>query len=103
MSFGQKISVLSQDLQTGTKVVTHGLFHISLRLISAFFIGMVLALIIQELTQSGQYMLIFMTCVLTASLFKGLTRLTLLQILVFDLFCILLGTILRMYILLAPG
>ncbi len=73
-----------------------------LRIISGFFVGLVLALIIQELTQSGQLMLVFLTCLFTALFFKLLVRLQIFQILIFDLICVLIAALLRMYIMIAP-
>jgi len=102
MSVGEKLKGLSGNIQTGAKNATHSLTHILLRLISGFFIGLVLALIIQELSQSGEFVLVFLTIVFTAAIYKSLSRFTIVHILIFDLICVLLATVLRMYILIAP-
>lgn len=106
MTIGEKVkgfsNNLSNDLQMGAKKATHSLSHILLRLVSGFFIGLVLSFIVQELTQSGTLMLLFLTVVFTAAIFKALAKLNLIQILIFDLICVLIGTVLRMYILIAP-
>ncbi|MFN3695795.1 MAG: hypothetical protein ACK4VO_00015 [Pseudobdellovibrio sp.] len=102
MAVGDKLKNFSANVQTGAKNASHSLAHITLRIISGFFIGLVLALIVQELSKSGSFMLLFVTIVFTAALYKALARLSLLNILIFDLICVLIGTVLRMYILIAP-
>lgn len=102
MSVSEKLKGLSTQVQTGAKNASHSMAHMALRALSSLFIGLVLAIIIQELSQSGYLMLLFLTIVITAALYKALARLTILNILVFDLVCVLIGTVLRMYILIAP-
>lgn len=102
MTIGDKFKGFSNDLQSGAKQASHSLLHALVRLISGFFIGLVLSLIIQELTQSGTFMLIFLCVVLMTAIYKSLARLNLIQIFIFDLICVLIGTVLRMYILIAP-
>ncbi len=102
MTIGEKFKGFSNDLQAGAKNASHGLAHSLLRLASGFFIGLVVSLVIQELTQSGTFMLLFLTLVFTAAIYKGLSRLTMIHILIFDLICYLIGQILTMYIKMAP-
>lgn len=102
MNLGGKLQNLSTDMKMGAKNATHSLAHILFRLVSGFFIGLVLALIVQEMTQSGTMTLVFLTTVLTASIYKALAKLSLPQILIFDLICVLIVTVLNMYIKLAP-
>lgn len=103
MTLGDKFKGFSNDLQAGAKNASHSLAHAILRILSGFLIGVVLALIVQELTHSGTFMLLFLTTVFTAAIFKALSRFSMMQIFIFDLICVLLGTVLRMYILIAPG
>lgn len=102
MNLGGKLQNLSNDMKMGAKKATHSLTHILFRLVSGFFLGLVLALIVQEMTQSGTMTLVFLTTVLTASVYKALSRLSLPQILIFDLICVLIATVLNMYIKIAP-
>jgi K+-sensing histidine kinase KdpD len=102
MTIGEKFKGFSNDLQVGAKNASHSMLHSAVRLISGFFIGLVLSLIIQELTQSGNLILVFLTVVLTTAIYKALGRMALMQILIFDLICVLIGTVLRMYIMIAP-
>lgn len=77
-------------------------FVTALRLITGFFLGLTLAFIAQELIQFGMLSLILITTVLTASFLKISSTWSISRILIFDLICILVGQILKMYILLAP-
>lgn len=102
MGISEKLQNLSAQAEVGAKKVTHGFFHISLRLVTGFFLGFVIALIFQELLGFQMLLLVFMTITLMALLYKSLSRLSLIQILVFDLICILVLTLLKMYVLIAP-
>ncbi len=75
---------------------------LAIRLVTGFFLGLTLAFIAQELIQFGMTSLIFITAVITASFLKVSSQWTITRILIFDLVCILVGQILKMYILLAP-
>lgn len=103
MGFSDKVKNISVDIQNGAKNATQTLFHISLRLISGFFIGLVLSLIIQEFFHLGTFSLIFMTVFFISLIYFLLSKLSLLQIVVFDVICVLVGALLRMYVLVAPN
>lgn len=102
MAIGDKLKDFSTNIQSTAKSASHSLVHNALRAISGFLIGLVLALIVQEFFQAGSFMLLFLTIVFTMAIYKALARLSLLNILIFDLICVLIGTVLRMYILIAP-
>lgn len=89
-------------MQQTVKNTTVSLTHQILRLVSGFFIGLVLALIIQELTHGQTLMLIFLTVLFMVIIFKLLARLQMMHILIFDLICVLIATLLRMYVMIAP-
>lgn len=73
-----------------------------IRLLTGFFLGLTLSFIAQELVHFGMTSLILITTVITASFLKISSQWTITRILIFDLICILVGQILKMYILLAP-
>jgi hypothetical protein len=102
MGLTDKLQNISAQAEAGAKKITHGFFHISFRLVTGFFLGLVLALVFQELWGYQTLLLIFMTTTLMALIYKSLAQLSLLQILVFDLICILVLTLLKMYVLIAP-
>ncbi len=103
MGLSEKFNTLSNNVQDTTKKVTYGFSHILLRLISGFFIGAVVALIFQELFSLGTFMLIFLTTLFLALIYKILAPRTVFQIIIFDFICVLIGSLLRMYILVAPN
>lgn len=89
-------------MQQTAKNTTVSLTHKILRLISGFFIGLVIALIIQELLQGATLMFIFLTVLFMMLVYKLLAKLQIVHILIFDLVCVLIATVLRMYIMIAP-
>lgn len=93
---------MTTNLQQGAKNTTVSLSHKILRLVSGFFAGLVLALIIQEMMQSGTLMLLFFTTLFTALIYLFLGRFSILQILIFDLICVLIVSLMRLYIMVAP-
>jgi hypothetical protein len=95
----KNIAVNMQQTATNSSVTLAQRF---LRALSGFFIGLVLGLIVQELTQSGDLMLVFLIIVFMAIIYKLLNRLQIFQILIFDLICVLVAALLRMYIMIAP-
>jgi F0F1-type ATP synthase assembly protein I len=103
MGLTDKIKSMPANMQQGAKNATQSLSHILLRLISGFFVGFVLALIIQELFHMGSFMLVFLTVLFLSLIFTLLSRLSMLQIIIFDVICVLVGALLRMYILIAPN
>lgn len=102
MNLTDNLKNVTSNLQHGAKNASVSFGQRLLRLISGFFVGIVLALIIQEFTQSGTLMLVFFTVLFTAIIYRLLRPLSLLKILVFDIICVLIATSLRMYIMLAP-
>ncbi len=103
MGLTDKLKGLSNNVQQTTKQATYSLGHICLRLVSGFFVGLVLALISQELFGLGTFMLIFLNILFLALIYKILAPRTVFQIVVFDFICVLIASLLRMYILIAPN
>ena len=89
-------------MQQAAKNTTVTLTQQLLRLVSGFFIGLVLAIVIQELLHGQLLMLVFLTVLFMMIVFKLLARMQIMHILIFDLICVLLATLLRMYIMIAP-
>lgn len=93
---------LPNQMQQAAKSASVTLTQRLLRLISGFFVALVLALIVQELTRSGKLILLFLTTLLMLITYRLLRSFSILHILIFDIICILIGVSLRMYIMLAP-
>lgn len=103
IAIGDKVKGLTVQVQQKSQQASYGMIHSAFRLITGFFIGLVLAFIFQELFKFETLMLVFVTVVLTGTIFKSLSRMSVFQILVFDLICVLIGGLLRMYIMIAPN
>ena len=102
MGIGDKMRGLASSAQEGVKSSTISLFHILLRLVTGLVLGLTLALIGQELMGYGTFALLFVTVVVVAALMKILANWSIGHILIFDLICVLVVMLLRMYILVAP-
>ena len=103
MGLSDNLKSFSYQVEQGAKKATHSTAHVLLRGTTGFFLGLVLALIFQELFQYGFLVLSFLTILFLAIIYKVLSKYTLLQILVFDLICFLTLTLLRMYVIIAPN
>lgn len=102
MSLVDKFKGLSQSAQDGAKNATLSVFQIIFRLISGFFIGLTVALIGQEVIGYGSLGLILILLSVLSSIYLILSKWSIAHILIFDLICVLIATVLRMYILIAP-
>lgn len=102
MGIADNLKSMSDSLQQGAKNTTVSLTHRLLRFVSGFFAGLVIALVIQEIMQSGTLMLLFFTTLFTALIYSFLSKFTVLQILIFDLICVLIVSLMRLYIMVAP-
>lgn len=102
MSFTHNLKNAASNLQQGAKNASVSLGQRLLRFFSSLLLGLVLSLIIQEFAQSGTLMLIFFTALFTMIIYRLLRPLKIFHIFVFDVICILVATLLRMYIIIAP-
>jgi hypothetical protein len=74
-----------------------------LKLISGLIIGITFALVFQEIGQFGQFSFLFLIVMVTAIFTKLTMTWGFVTLMIFDLICVLLAMLLRMYILIAPG
>lgn len=102
MGIGDKMRGFANSAQEGVKSTTLSVFHFSLRFITGILLGLVLALIGQELMGYGTFALLFVMVVVLSVILKLLANWSVGQILIFDLICVLVAMLLRMYILIAP-
>ncbi|MFN7729043.1 MAG: hypothetical protein ACK5P7_07800 [Bdellovibrio sp.] len=102
MGISEKINQLASDLQDGVKNTSTSLLGLTIKVVTAFFIGLTMALITQELIQFGTFAFVFMMLVVMALTYKLIAKWSLGATLVFDLVCVLMALVLRMYIMLAP-
>lgn len=102
MGITDKVSQISQNLQEGAKTTSISLFNWALKIISGVVYGMTFALIAQTMMGFGTFSFIFMMTVVTALVVRLLLKWSVGQVLLFDLFSVLVALLLRMYILVAP-
>lgn len=102
MGISDKMRGLAMGAQEGAKSSSLSLFHFALRFVTGICLGLVLSLIGQELIGYGMFALLFVIVVVMFTILKIFKNWSVGQILIFDLICILVGMLLRMYILVAP-
>lgn len=102
MGISESFKNFANQMQVQTRNTTASLSQRLLRLVSGFFVGLVIGLIVQEMTQSGALVLFFITILVLSIIYRLLSKLHIVQILIFDLICILIATLLKMYIMIAP-
>lgn len=96
---GQLIDNVNQRIKTSINEVALVLF----RLFSGVFLGFTLSMIAQEMMDFGTISFVFVTIAIIFLFMKLSKQWTAVHVLVFDLICVLIGLLLRMYILIAPG
>ena len=102
MRIGEQIQGASQHVKEGLKSTSYFLLSLLFKVMTGFFLGLTLGLVGQELLGYGSIGLIMMLLVCVAAFLKIASKWSIPQILIFDLICVLVGQILKMYILLAP-
>jgi hypothetical protein len=102
MGLSDNLKGMAGNAQQNARVAGFSLFQRLLRAVSGFFIGIVLALIVQEFIQNGNLILVFLTVLFSSIIYRLLRPLTVWQILVFNLIVGLAANTLRMYVMLAP-
>ena len=102
MGIGDKMKGYSESFQGGVKSSSMTALHIFIRLVTGLSLGLTIALIGQQLMGYGMLALIFCMVVVLAVVMKLLSSWSMGQILIFDLICVLVAMLLRMYILVAP-
>lgn len=92
-----------ENIQYRLKTSSSGLALFFFKLISGLALGLTVALIGQVLINYGNFSFIFVIVATTAAFIRVAKRWQFVGVAVFDLICVLLGLLLRMYILVAPG
>ena len=97
------MSQLIENLQYRLKESSTSIALISFRLLSGVFIGLTLALIFEEIIKYGVLAFTMVIVVSTMSFMRISRGWNFVGVLVFNLICVLLGLLLHLYILMAPG
>lgn len=74
----------------------------TLKFISALALGLTMALIGQEVAKYGLVAFLFVLILTMGLVLRALKNFTIVNVIVFDLVCVLVGLALKMYILMAP-
>lgn len=91
------------SVHQNVRVASEGIFVFSLKLFSAFLLSTTMALILLEIIGFGTFSFVFVNITVFLAVFQGMKGWGLVSVLVFDLICVLIALLLRMYILIAPG
>lgn len=101
------MSELVGKMQSQLKKTSSDVFLFAIKLVSGAVLGLTFALVMQEIlgkSESENLLAFFFVIVVTAGVFLRLSKAWgLAAILIFDLICVLLGMVLRLYIMVAPG
>lgn len=73
------------------------------RILTGLYVGLTLSLVGQEIIRYGWLSFLLVIAVVTGCLMKISRRWSWTQLFIFNLICVLIGLLLRMYILIAPG
>lgn len=102
MGVTDKVSQLAGKVQDGVKDSSVSLFTLFLKIITSFFISLTLGLVGQEMMAYGTFSFVLIMIVSIGALMKMMAKWTVGAVLLFDLFCILVALLLRLYIQVAP-
>ena len=94
---------LISNVQERFKTSTNAISLLVFKAVSGAVLGLTLALIGEEIIQYGVISFVLVTIVSTACILRISKAWSWTHILIFDLICVLIGLLLRMYILIAPG
>lgn len=102
MGISDKMSQFAGQVQDGVKNTSKSLAAIALKVLTGFMVGLTMALVGQEVFHFGTILFIFMMLVVGIALYRLMASWNLGAVLIFDLICVLVALLLRMYILVAP-
>ncbi len=102
MGISDKVGQLVNSVQSGAKNASSSVFVWILKAITAFFVALTLAMVGQELVTYGTLSFVLVLLVAGFGLGKIMSGWSLGSVLIFDLICVLVALLLRMYVLIAP-
>ncbi len=100
---GLDMNGLMGNVQNRVKLSSFQVFTYLVKLFSGFMLGLTFSLIAQEVFDFGTFSFVFIILIIMGAFLKVVKRWRLMSVLLFDAFCILVGFLLKMYILIAPG
>jgi hypothetical protein len=102
MGITDRVGNVINSIQTGAKTASQSMLTLFVKGISVLFLGVTLAMVFQELTGFGTLAFVFVLLAVGVGFFRVMLNFSLWATLVFDLVCVLVALLLRMYILMAP-
>jgi hypothetical protein len=102
MGITEKVSRLADNVQQGVRDSSVSMLSMAFKLVTCFFFALTVSLIGQEMMDYGTFMFVFMFIVVGGLIFKLILSWSIGSVLIFDLVCVLVALLLRMYILVAP-
>lgn len=91
------------NFQDRVRISTNSLALILAKTFSCFMVGLTIALVGDQVIDYGWFSFVLVVTAVSGTLFKIMRGWTWMNLGIFDLICILIGLLVRMYILLAPG
>lgn len=92
-----------EDLQVRLKNSSSNFALIFLKLFIGFMLGLVFSLVGQQIARYGEFAFFLIIVVTMMAFYRVARAWRFVPVLVFTLICVLIGLLLRMYILIAPG
>ena len=102
MGIADKLNRFSNQLQQGAKNTSQLAVTIALKVMTAFFVSLTFTIVAQELMGFSSLSFTFVFLLSFALLFRIMAKWTMGAVLIFDLICVLVALLLRMYIVVAP-
>ena len=101
MGVTQKLNQWMDQMQMGVKKSTTSFFTLFVKLVSGFMVGLTAALVGQELIAFGNFSFMLMLVTVWGLVLRGLWKMSFVGVIVFDLICVLVALLFRMYLLMA--
>ena len=102
MGIVHKVEKVAVQMQDQMKRSTTSVFGLTLKTFTSMMLAYTIALVMQQMISFGNFAFVFIMVVVASSFMRILWSWSILQVLLFDLVCVLVGLLLRMYILMAP-
>ena len=97
------MSTMASNVQEKLKNSSNSILLLVYKVFTGLVLGLTLSLIGQEIFAYSTFLFIFVILVIMGLFLKKAKRWSWIAISVFNLVCVLVGLLLRMYILIAPG
>ena len=102
MGITNKVEKIASQVQEGVKKSTTSFAGLLLKAFTSLLLAYTMALVMQQMMTFGDFAFSFIIVVVFTLFMRILWNWSILQVMLFDLICVLLGLLLRMYVLMAP-